>query len=214
MEIEQLRKEINELLENVVEHSGNYSGNRQIPSLEISFVLTKINKMQEALIILKHLLKEQEIDIKRQKKLAAQEELIEKQAEKIEPTILVEKTILQEPILEKEEVLEEIVIEQHTEIKTIEVVIAPEKPKAKKDIEKLPIPKLVDAFSLNDRYLYANELFDKDMGAFNELVKSIDNCTSNQEAEQLLTTTKNELDWDNEDVHVTSFYSLVERRFL
>ena len=214
MEIEQLRKEINELLENVVEHSNNYSGNRQIPSLEISFVLSKINKMQEALIILKHLLNEQELELKRQKKIAPKEILIEKKEEYTEPTIVVQEQKIEESILPKKEVVENQNHEIPPKTKAIEISTITEKPKAKKDIEKLPISKIVDAFSLNDRYLYANELFDKNMSAFNELVKSIDNCTSYQEAEQLLTNTKNELDWDTDYIHVLSFYSLVERRFL
>lgn len=205
MEIEQLRKEINELLENVVEHSNAYSGNKPISSLEISFVLSKINKMQEAFIILKHLLNKQEVDIKRQKKLAEQDKLTEPKIEQIKTFVAEEKPEVQELIVEK--------IEEQLITEPVEMIVEPEKPKAKKDIEKLPIAKLVDAFSLNDRYLYANELFKKDMSAFNELVKSIDNCTCYQEAEQLLTATKNEFDWDMDYVHVLSFYSLVERRF-
>jgi hypothetical protein len=212
MEIEQLRKELNELLEKVVEHSNNYLGKKQIPSLEISFLLAKINKMQEHLIILKHLLSEQELEIIRQEKLVAEGRAKQMPAIEIEHPIVNLKENEQEPILPKENIVATQTIEQ-PEIKTEEVA-TPEKPKAKKDIEKLPIAKLVDAFSLNDRYLYANELFNKNMSAFTELIKSIDNCTSYQEAEQLLTNTKNELDWDTDYIHVLSFYSLVERRFL
>lgn len=212
MEIEQLRKELNELLEKVVEHSNNYLGKKQIPSLEISFLLAKINKMQEHLIILKHLLSEQELEIIRQEKLVAERRAKEIPAIEIEPPLVILKENTQEPILPKENIVAAQTIAQ-PEIKTEEVA-TPEKPKAKKDIEKLPIAKLVDAFSLNDRYLYANELFNKNMSAFTELIKSIDNCTSYQEAEQLLTNTKNELDWDTDYIHVLSFYSLVERRFL
>ena len=47
MEIDEIRQELNDLLENVVDHSGRYTAERPIPSLEISFVLSKINKMQE-----------------------------------------------------------------------------------------------------------------------------------------------------------------------
>ncbi len=203
MEIEQLRKEINELLENVVEHSNNYSGNRQIPSLEISFVLTKINKMQEALIILKHLIKENELEIKRQKKIDAfQSNMIKEDPVTLSPT----QAIPQE-IIEKEP----LTIQTEVEIKqpTSEI-----KQKSAKNIERLPITKLVDTFSLNDRYLYANELFKKEMSAFNEFVKNIDECSSLTEAETLISKTANNLMWDKENVHVLSFLNLVERRFL
>jgi len=200
MEIEQLRKEINEILENVVEHSENYSGNRQIPSLEISFVLSKINKMQEYLIILKHLLQENERKIKQQKKL-----------EKVQAKII-EEEIFVEPIIEKTAVIEKEFLEKVPE--PIVETKQTENKSSNKNFEKLSIPKLMDALTLNDRYLYANELFNKNMNAFNELVKSIDNCNSFEEAKSLVTKMETQLEWDNENKHVLSFINLVERRFL
>jgi hypothetical protein len=194
MEIEQLRKEINELLENVVEHSNSYSGNRQIPSLEISFVLTKINKMQELLIILKHLLKENERNIKQQKK-------IEKEGRSI-----IQEEVVMEIVPEKEELIQPTI----ADVEVTQEKVTP----AVKDFERHPIPKLIDALSLNDRYLYANELFNKEMGAFNEMIKTIDNCNSLEEANKILTKIETELAWDNESTHVLSFRTLVERRFL
>ena len=213
MEIEQLRKELNDLLENVVEHSNNYSGNRQIPSLEISYVLTKINKMQETLIILKHLVKEEEIQIKKEKQLKRQQK---EDAAKIEvegnnslaDNIIEEEIKIDEPI--------EIVVEEEKtlaeEAPLKQPIEEPTKPIT--NIEQLPIAKLVDAFSLNDRYLYANELFNKDMGAFNEAVKNIDACANFDEAQTTLMDAGTTNNWDVENEHVLSFTNLVERRFL
>ena len=182
MEIEDIRKELNHLLENVVEHSQDFSDGRPIPSLEVSFVLAKINKMQQALIILKHLLEEQENTSKRVKH-------VEKEVSEIK----------QVEVEEKEETMQETSLE-------IEVQ---EKTNLENSLEQLPISKLVDALTLNDRYLYANELFDKDMEAFNELVKSIDNSSTINEANGLLSS----FEWDKENEHVLSFTLLVERRF-
>jgi phage terminase small subunit len=235
MEIEQLRKELNDLLDNVVEHSSNYSGNRQIPSLEISYVLTKINKMQETLIILKHLLKEEERQIKKdkQKEIQQSQENVVKevkvevtyQTESIEEEKIpdVEETPIDraEEIKEviKEQVEEEIVTtinETTEEIKDFEgpITQTESSTKLKANMEHLPIAKLVDAFSLNDRYLYANELFDKDMAAFNEAVKNIDACANFDEAQRILMENGTQRNWDVEDKHVLSFTNLVERRFL
>jgi hypothetical protein len=199
MEIEQLRKELNDLLENVVEHSNNYSGNRQIPSLEISYVLTKINKMQETLIVLKHLVKEEERLSKIKKK--------EQRAEKAQPnpTPIVEE-------VQQANKTEEVVVEEPVNVVEEEVTAPEAKPIT--NIEQLPISKLVDAFSLNDRYLFANELFSKDMSAFNEVVKSIDTCSSFEEAKQILMDNGSQHNWDVEGEHVISFTNMVERRFL
>jgi len=188
MEIEHIRKELNHLLDNVVEHSTRYSEERPIPSLEISFVLTKINKMQENLSVLRHLLEEQEKFSKEARNAERDSVVIEKVQEK---TVSVEeKTENHEP--------------------TIDV---PQKEAVPSDIsdnlEQPPIPRLIDALTLNDRYLYANELFNKDMNAFNELVKSIDESSSLANAKELFSS----LSWDDENEHVISFNILVERRF-
>lgn len=216
MEIEQLRKELNDLLDNVVEHSSNYSGNRQIPSLEISYVLTKINKMQETLIILKHLIKEEEKQLKKekqQKRQLAQETVVkETETEKVELVVQAE-IVVEEKQPEKEELPVTKVEEVKESIIEGEGVIEQQTPPIT-NIEQLPITKLVDAFSLNDRYLYANELFGKDMGAFNEVVKNIDVSNNFEEAKTILMNIGSERNWDVEDENVLSFTNLVERRFL
>ena len=45
MEIEQLRQEINDLLENVVKHSNSYTGKKELLALDASLVLNKVNKV-------------------------------------------------------------------------------------------------------------------------------------------------------------------------
>jgi hypothetical protein len=180
MEIEQIRKELNHLLNSVVDHSTKYSDERPIPSLEISFVLTKINKMKENLVVLNYLLKEKEKSLKR---LNDSEREIGK-------------------IKQNEEQKDNTEIEQSTSIQ--------EKNNTSESIVQPPVLKLVDSLTLNDRYLYANELFDKDMNAFNELIKSIDECSSLNEAKGLYSSQG----WDDENTHVISFNVLVERIFI
>ncbi len=184
MEIEDIRKDLNDLLDNVVEHSTKFSDERPIPSLEISFVLAKINKMQETLSVLRYLLEEQETISKQRPKTKTEIPVTQEVQEEIE-----EQPVIVETIIESSQKVDETLAENH---------------------EQSPIPKLIDALTLNDRYLYANELFNKDMNSFNELVKSIDNSSSLNEAKETLSA----LDWDDENEHVISFYNLVERRFI
>lgn len=197
MEIEDIRKELNDLLENVVDHSSRYSAERPIPSLEISFVLSKVNKMQENLTILKYLLEQKE-RLSKQTTKTNKKEFVEAVKEDI---------IEQQPSGQTERIERSISVAEE-----VAVTDLPQEPIAKKpsSIEQPAIPKLIDALTLNDRYLYANELFDKDMNAFNELVKSIDNSPSLDEAKELFSS----LGWDDEDEHVQTFTILVERRFI
>ena len=216
MEREQLRKELNDLLDNVVEHSSNYSGNRQIPSLEISYVLTKINKMQETLIILKHLIKEEEKQLKKEKQqkrqLAQELEVKKVEEEKVELDVQSE-VVVEEKQLQKDELpISEVEKVNESTIEKEDVIEQPATTIT--NMEQLPITKLVDAFSLNDRYLYANELFEKDMGAFNEVVKNLDSSNNFEEAKTILMRVGSERNWDVEDENVLSFTNLVERRFL
>lgn len=215
MEIAQLRQELNDLLENVVEHSQRYSGNCSIPSLEINHVLTKVNKMQETLIVLKHLIKAEEVQIKKEKQLKRKQQEDIAEIEVVESTSPIENIVKEEQEIKVDEPIEIVVEEEKTlteEAPLKQPIEEPTKPIT--NIEQLPIAKLVDAFSLNDRYLYANELFNKDMGAFNEAVKNLDTCANFDEAQVILMNAGTTNNWDVENEYVLSFTNLVERRFL
>lgn len=228
MEIGQLRKEINDLLENIVEHSSNYSNNRPIPSLEVSYVLKKVNRMQETLIILKHLLEQEELRIKQSRSYHAQQ--TPSSTEVPAPVIeIIKEDPLPSPaeFVETPESTPEPITEFPTSEATPEEKITlqdeplidsdaqeeqhPEKP-VRSALESRPIARLIDALTLNDRYLYANELFNKDMNAFNELVKALDNCSKKEDANGIIAQFNEQWDQDNE--HVLSFFELVDRRFM
>jgi formiminotetrahydrofolate cyclodeaminase len=196
MEIARIRKELTELLDNIIEHSNKYTDDRTIPSLEVGAILTKINRLQEKMAVLKHVLQVQEKEIKYKRQ---QEKMLEKQtvtapleAESIEVSTPKIPVVDLDPI----ELVPETVVAIE-ENKTVEKEVQPE------------VTKLMDSLTLNDRYLYANELFNKDMSAFNELVKTIDTCTSFDEVQKLFVA----LDWEIDNEHVVSFISIVERRF-
>jgi hypothetical protein len=89
-----------------------------------------------------------------------------------------------------------------------EVVVEAESSK-EENLKQTSVTKLSEGLTLNDRYLFANELCNKDMNAFNELVKLIDNCSSLDEATKLYST----MDWEIDNEHVVTFTNLVERRF-
>ena len=193
MEIGGIRKELTELIDNITEHSNKYTGQRTIPSLEVGVVLTKINRLQEGMAVLRHLLEQQEIKSKEERRNYRSKEADLAMETIEEPKPIVEQEAL-EPVAASK--IEEVVVEK-------EFVVAPT------NVEQPLVSKLIDALTLNDRYLYANELFNKDMNAFNELVKAIDECSSFDEAQNLYIS----LDWEIDSEHVLSFTNLVEQRF-
>ncbi len=205
MEIEQLRKEFNQVLANIAEHSERFTNRDHLPALEVSVMMSKINKLQEIAAILKHT-----IHSKEEKR---------RSFHKVEPTIVSE--IKNQAMVEETEIIieksidvsvetKESITEKQTESKSTSTI----KTSISDKFSHSPITSLKDAFSLNDRYLFANELFKKDMNLFNETVKTIDSCKNIIEAQEVLHQSKTTLNWDAENERVISFYELVERRFL
>lgn len=204
MEIEQLRKEFNQLLANINEHSERFTHHEHLPALEVSVMMSKIGKLLEVATILKHTVKE----------LEESKKLMNRVEEKAE--VPIQNT----PIETKEEVQIETPIVEIAQPEPIQPKIekaastTTEKSSIGEKFSHSPIASLKDAFSLNDRYLFANELFKKDMSLFTETVKTIDACNNLMSAQEILNQSKTNLNWDAENERVISFYQLVERRFL
>ena len=177
MEIEQLRQELNHLLESINERSNRLTGERNISPLEIDVILSKVNQLQEKLVILRYMLNNDD------KSVFTREEAIES------PFVNEEK--LEKSVIHKEE-------SSHS---------------VADQLNKTTITKLADAFNLNDRYLYANELFNKDMNAFNNLIMNIDQVSSLSDAQTLVNQAKQTYSWDEEDDRVQEILNLVERKF-
>lgn len=195
MEIEQLRKEFNLVLANITEHSERFTGSDHLPALEVSVMMSKINKLQEIAAILKHT-----IHTKEEKR---------RSFHKVEPSIVSETK--KQVIVDETET--ELIIETKETITEIKSSTTSKSSISDKFLHT-PIASLKDAFSLNDRYLFANELFKKDMTLFNETVKKIDSCKNLIEAQELINQVKTDFNWDAENERVISFYELVGRRFL
>lgn len=70
------------------------------------------------------------------------------------------------------------------------------------------------AMGLNERFLYANELFQGDMGAFTKAVEELNHLDTLADAERMM---EEELairfQWDDDDETVSAFKTLVSRRF-
>jgi hypothetical protein len=82
-------------------------------------------------------------------------------------------------------------------------------------IQKQPIKDLKNAIGINEKFLFINELFDGNMHEYNDALTRIQsNCTTLNEAEEILNTLKNHYQWNENKSSVSLFRNLIERRFL
>lgn len=218
MDIAKIRTELNDLIENLEKHSAQFPKNRPVPSLEIGVMLAKVHKIQDRLSILKYLLEKEEIEAKTESygTFTPPSAMPEQKVVETENTASDEKEIapkedntIYEPIATDKPKATQAESEQKPE----EVTTSTEAQELAEKFSKTPIRSLKEAFSLNDRYLFANELFDKNMEAFNNLITTIDACNNLTEAQEQLSLARKAYQWDDENIFVNEFTVLVERRF-
>lgn len=88
------------------------------------------------------------------------------------------------------------------------------KPTLVDKVARQPLKDLKGSMGINERFLYANELFHGDMGAFTRAVEELNHLESEQDAERLLNEElAAKYKWNDESDAVTAFKSLVSRRF-
>lgn len=77
-----------------------------------------------------------------------------------------------------------------------------------------PIGKLGDSISLNERFLFSNELFNGNMEVFKRALNELDHIASLDDAKRYIEVQLQvENEWDNNSFAVKSFINLVERKF-
>jgi hypothetical protein len=69
--------------------------------------------------------------------------------------------------------------------------------------------------SINDKLLYSNELFGRDMAAMNETLQQLNKLNNMEEARELLIDIAEKNDWaeDERDDVAESFIKLVRRKY-
>ena len=78
-------------------------------------------------------------------------------------------------------------------------------------LQTAPLSSIMSGIGLNDRFLYARELFDGDNDLYNNVVKYLDTANSLEEA---LVFIKNNFDWDEKNETAQKFVGLVHRRHI
>lgn len=121
------------------------------------------------------------------------------------------------PVIPKPEPKPEPKVEQTTIKPEHELLF--ERPGTKDLSEKLgeqPIRDLTKAIALNDKLLYANELFGKELVAFNEAIHRLNNMHSFEEAKTYMSKLAEQYDWTAEHrlEMAKDLSKLVRRRFI
>lgn len=80
-------------------------------------------------------------------------------------------------------------------------------------LSKKPIPDLVKAIGLNQKFLFMNDLFEGENNHYNEAINNLNNFASFIEADEYINTLKARHNWENTSNTVKEFVELIERRY-
>ncbi|MFW5707904.1 MAG: hypothetical protein ACOC12_08290, partial [Bacteroidota bacterium] len=79
-----------------------------------------------------------------------------------------------------------------------------------------PVANIKEAIGINEKFLFINELFSGDLKAYNDAVQQLNNCSSIQEAFELLNRYTEDFQWDGQRSAETieKFANIVQRRYM
>lgn len=82
-------------------------------------------------------------------------------------------------------------------------------------LSERPVQDLTKALAINDRLLYMNELFNRDLNALNDALGKLNHMSSMQEARGLIVKMAQRYDWGADDKEDTArdFIRLVRRKY-
>ncbi len=208
MDKSNIRKEIAALINSIKEHSDNIGDNKHIPQLELELILHKIEKLYQKSIVFNHLnsmngeSENQAVDYKQ-----VEIPKVEVKQETVKPVIS-EKTIdlfgteippaTEKPKQEKK-------VEKPTD-KTEKVVVT-------NKIQKPAIQDISKAIGLNDKFQFANELFEGSMQEYSIAIQQLNGAESLESAMDYFSNLQQLYEWDMEKESVKRLLDLVDRRY-
>jgi hypothetical protein len=199
-DVAKIRKELTNLVDKLKEQSDNVSNMEHVPSLEINVMMARVNRLYEKAVLYKHI-------------LIAEESLKEQMQA---PELIVSETQTSEAI--NSEIQEELIVITEVPKKNTNhsaPVIETSEKKKNSISDGKPISSIKKYLGINERYLYANELFKGKMEDLLNALDEIDKQTTFENAQGLIKTKwAANYNWDDDNANVISFLKIVERRFL
>ena len=82
-------------------------------------------------------------------------------------------------------------------------------------LQKQPIADLMSAIGLNERYLYANDLFEGDMEEFKNAIKMLNEFENGTDAKSFFESgLRSSYNWEDDNALAQALFNLIERRYL
>lgn len=211
-----IRKEIAALINSIKEHSDNIGDNRHIPQIELELILHKIEKLYQKSIVFNHLNSNGEVGQNTTlSKPVVETPKVEVKQEVVKPVVSEKPIDLFgseiPPVTEK--LKQEKKVEKPAdriggkEEKPVEKVVVPNK------IQKPSIQDLTKAIGLNDKFLFANELFEGNMQEYSIAIQQLNGAGSLESAMDYFSNLQQLYEWDMEKETVKQLVDLVDRRY-
>lgn len=206
MDKQSIRKEIAALINSIKEHSDNIGNKDHIPQLELELILHKIEKLYQKSIVFNHLNSagetvgtntKKENTVVEHETRSEQKEVVKEELKPVDLFGTVVATATEKPKSEKK-------IEKTSEIKEAA-------PLAK--IHKPTIDDLKAAIGINDKFLFANELFGGVMAEYEIAIQQLNTAGSLESAMDYFISLQPLYNWDMENEIVKRMLDLVDRRY-
>lgn len=218
-----IRKEIAALINSIKEHSDNIGNKEQIPQLELELILHKIEKLYQKSIVFNYMNSLPQIrETKQSEGIAdtveakAEKPVVDppKQETKSEPIRPLEKTVVPVDLFGSElsSPVEKPKPEKKTEKKENPSVDKAEKPIISK-IQKPAITDLKSAIGINDKFQFANELFEGNMQEYNIAIQQLNSAETIESAMDYFSSLQQLYDWNPDNETLKRLLDLVDRRY-
>jgi hypothetical protein len=209
---------------------------------ELEDVLITSRELHERLVVLKYKAVEKfvkgdeyddgknrfKLNLKRTNQLSLEEVISDTVKEKLEKAqtnfledLAPETTQAEEPVAveetKKEQPAQPIVqsIEKPTNAHSVNDKFSGQNKKTLADkLNKSPIKNLKEHIGINQKFLFINDLFKGENEAYNNAINQLNGFANYQEAEQYVSSIKQQMEWDEEHPSTIKFLDYVERRYL
>jgi hypothetical protein len=232
-----IRKEIAALINSIKDHSDSIGTRDQIPQLELELILHKIEKLYQKSIVFNYL-NTLPAEIKPENKKAelplnkveAPAPVVVPEIKEASPQIKAEEPAPKFVHTEEKKISDEISSENAvkekpvidlfgTELKTSEKPKAEKKVvvKAEPTVTKVARPGIADlraAIGINDKFLFANELFNGNMTEYDIAIQQLNSAGSLESAMDYISNIRDLYSWDMESETVKRMLDLVDRRYI
>ncbi len=184
--LKQMRKDITKVIDDIKFHSDSLTPLERLPVIQLNVLLAKIHKLNDKVSILLHLVEEASLELKDE---IAQVEESNDSTNGLEVT---------------QETSEDTHVSSSSENEALDI---------SEKLKRQLTHDLGQAIGINEKFLYAHELFGGDMDAFMNSINEINQLSSLNDALTYLQNLQTNYNWDLNSEQVKSFQLLVEARF-